>query len=373
MDLLTLLDAEFPTFTNTTTPSFFAPQLFLQQHQHFQPQQPYYPSFMISTPSDTSLPPTKPSLPVTLTDPQQPQPFKFYLPNQFLPSASVILPPTSAQTIPTNMVFPSTTTTTTADSQHRRTESLGSETAVSETPSLWEDPLAPSPVLSLKAFEGLGMGMEEEPYVEKYEDVEEEEEEEEGGVEVEEEDGDDEEYVPVSPKQSKRAFKRTVGKKSKKSCSPLKSPSSSVPSSPALSVSSLTSCPSASSFSAPNSPTNTTFPPSETNTTTTTTTTTIQGEKWFKCPYTGCPRVFNRRGNLRSHAISHSEVKAYTCAHCPAAFSRSHDLQRHTRAIHTKERPHKCGNCPAAFARADALKKHLVFEAKKRRAAGQAA
>ncbi|KAI7870196.1 hypothetical protein BDF14DRAFT_1708089, partial [Spinellus fusiger] len=51
----------------------------------------------------------------------------------------------------------------------------------------------------------------------------------------------------------------------------------------------------------------------------------------------------------------------YQCTDCYRAFSRKHDLQRHTR-VHTGIKPYLCIGCRKAFARTDALKRHLRME-----------
>jgi hypothetical protein len=52
-----------------------------------------------------------------------------------------------------------------------------------------------------------------------------------------------------------------------------------------------------------------------------------------KCPYPNCNKTFakNRSYNLKAHLRSHSQLKPFACAVCPRAFSRKHDLERHSR------------------------------------------
>ncbi|MCJ1276798.1 hypothetical protein MMC21_004605 [Puttea exsequens] len=61
--------------------------------------------------------------------------------------------------------------------------------------------------------------------------------------------------------------------------------------------------------------------------------------------------------NLKSHLLTHSHEKPYSCDTCDARFRRLHDLKRHTK-LHTGERPHVCPRCDRSFARGDALARH---------------
>lgn len=57
-----------------------------------------------------------------------------------------------------------------------------------------------------------------------------------------------------------------------------------------------------------------------------------------KCPYPNCTKTFakNRSYNLKAHLRSHSQLKPFACSHCPRAFSRKHDLERHAR-VHVSD------------------------------------
>ncbi|KAI9354037.1 hypothetical protein BD770DRAFT_325314 [Pilaira anomala] len=46
------------------------------------------------------------------------------------------------------------------------------------------------------------------------------------------------------------------------------------------------------------------------------------------------------------------------CMFCYRAFSRKHDLLRHTR-VHTGIKPYRCSYCQKTFARSDARRRHL--------------
>lgn len=59
----------------------------------------------------------------------------------------------------------------------------------------------------------------------------------------------------------------------------------------------------------------------------------METEGVAKCPYPSCTKTFakNRSYNLKAHLRSHSQLKPFACNHCPRAFSRKHDLERHAR------------------------------------------
>ena len=48
----------------------------------------------------------------------------------------------------------------------------------------------------------------------------------------------------------------------------------------------------------------------------------------------------------------------HCCNQCGKVFTRSYDLKRHIRRVHTAERPHVCSSCSKSFATADKLRRH---------------
>lgn len=79
------------------------------------------------------------------------------------------------------------------------------------------------------------------------------------------------------------------------------------------------------------------------------------GGRKHKCQH--CPAEFTRHHNLKSHLLIHSQEKPYSCQQCTARFRRLHDLKRHSK-LHTGEKPHMCPKCHRTFARGDALARH---------------
>lgn len=51
-------------------------------------------------------------------------------------------------------------------------------------------------------------------------------------------------------------------------------------------------------------------------------------ESPHKCPV--CSRSFNQRSNLKTHLLTHTDIKPYNCTSCGKVFRRNCDLRRHS-------------------------------------------
>ena len=85
-------------------------------------------------------------------------------------------------------------------------------------------------------------------------------------------------------------------------------------------------------------------------------------KKPFECGYEGCGKRYTRKNDLRLHFIKHTGDSPYRCymGECSGevAFRRQYELNRHTRAVHSKEKSFQCDICENRFGRRDNLLRH---------------
>ncbi|XP_055684322.1 oocyte zinc finger protein XlCOF6-like [Lutzomyia longipalpis] len=72
-----------------------------------------------------------------------------------------------------------------------------------------------------------------------------------------------------------------------------------------------------------------------------------------------CHKHFVSPATLRSHKVTHSDVKAFSCRFCKKSFKTKAEVVVHERS-HTGEKPYQCTFCPKAFAHRESLKTHLT-------------
>ncbi|XP_050408379.2 uncharacterized protein LOC126823519 [Patella vulgata] len=71
-----------------------------------------------------------------------------------------------------------------------------------------------------------------------------------------------------------------------------------------------------------------------------------------------CRDGFKDVQELRSHIMTHAELRPYVCEYCDAGFTNAQSLNTHLHT-HTQERPYVCGRCGDTFTQADDLHLHM--------------
>jgi general transcription factor IIIA len=84
--------------------------------------------------------------------------------------------------------------------------------------------------------------------------------------------------------------------------------------------------------------------------------------KEYKCP--SCDRVFNSKGNLRQHQITHdSDRQTFCCSYegCARVFSRQSNLNVHIQSYHEAIKPFSCHHvgCNRSFPYKKSLDSHI--------------
>ncbi|KAJ1971403.1 hypothetical protein H4R35_005281 [Dimargaris xerosporica] len=85
----------------------------------------------------------------------------------------------------------------------------------------------------------------------------------------------------------------------------------------------------------------------------------------FQCDVPGCTFSSARAYNLSTHRETHYPTlsRKFKCDQCDRAFSRRHDLMRHTASIHKGEKQFVCSLCGKPYSRNDALNRHILKHA----------
>ncbi|KAG5854928.1 hypothetical protein ANANG_G00043220 [Anguilla anguilla] len=89
-----------------------------------------------------------------------------------------------------------------------------------------------------------------------------------------------------------------------------------------------------------------------------------KAERRFGCPR--CGKGFADAEALGGHPCE-TEEGPFHCPECGRSFTRSCNLRRHERTIHTKEKPYCCSQCGKCFSQSAGLKRHQQVHADGRR------
>ncbi|KAF9481838.1 hypothetical protein BDN70DRAFT_498688 [Pholiota conissans] len=70
----------------------------------------------------------------------------------------------------------------------------------------------------------------------------------------------------------------------------------------------------------------------------------------YSCEFSGCQKIFGRRGDLKRHQQLHSGIKKHKCTECNKMFSQNSGLKTHMN-VHSGDKPYRCTyeGCGARF------------------------
>ena len=75
----------------------------------------------------------------------------------------------------------------------------------------------------------------------------------------------------------------------------------------------------------------------------------------FECD--SCQKIFNRKSDLKSHSIKHSNNKPFLCTSCPKRFKNNDGLVRHIK-LHKGILNYECSDCEKKYVSSSALVNH---------------